>query len=467
MPMQPGGEDELHRKILSYVDANLGGVDPPDAASAAAGTMVADPPAADQPPPTVKPQPMDLGQPIGWSDSGPPSVGRSRVVQRDSGPDVNFSAAQRSDESSKAMGKLGQAVTAMGERPTNFADFAIGLGRGGKSEPMKHSTLWDDQAANGDGAVAKLQGQRKADADLASQAAAKQKAASAKDPNSETAQTYRTVLAKFAPDLAPQLASATPEQMERIAPWLEKYANENQTALKNKAATEEAARKATLHDKERGEDLENRKLNHADSNAIAESNNAIAKASLGLRTGSDARDAAKDARDIAEKAKGHPTSPSTLTELADATTAIDSLGSLGAKFKGLNMSGTEAKFSSKATDLLDLQGTDAAEYKAAALRAMQGVGKILEGGKLAAGDEVKYRQMLPRPGDDERIADQKIKDSQAFLRTLVDQRVKTLRGAGYNVPDINGPAPAAGTKTVGGVTYEKRPDGKWYPVGGQ
>lgn len=52
--------------------------------------------------------------------------------------------------------------------------------------------------------------------------------------------------------------------------------------------------------------------------------------------------------------------------------------------------------------------------------------------------------MLPRPGDDDRIATQKIKESQDFLRSLIDQRVKVLRTGGYNVPDIGGAERDAG-----------------------
>ncbi len=242
-------EDELHQNISRYVAQNLTGVEPPSSADAAAGTMrdVPDetpddaapgmgdmraPPSA-LPGPSGKAPPVDTSKPLGWAAPAAPKAPATDTGLRD---------AMGQDEKSKAMGKLGQSITAYAERPQNFADYAIGLGRGGKSAPPAHNATWDEQAASGDNAVSKLMATRKADADIASQQAAAAKAAQAKDPNSETAKTYRTVLLKFAPDLADQLNGATPEQMERIAPWLEKYATENGVALKARAGAEAKAK---------------------------------------------------------------------------------------------------------------------------------------------------------------------------------------------------------------------------------
>jgi hypothetical protein len=58
--------------------------------------------------------------------------------------------------------------------------------------------------------------------------------------------------------------------------------------------------------------------------------------------------------------------------------------------------GLAAKANRMATEALGLQDTDAAEYEAKAAPVRQGVGTILESGKLAAGDEAKYKNMLPR-----------------------------------------------------------------------
>lgn len=201
-------------------------------------------------------------------------------------------------------------------------------------------------------------------------------------------------------------------------------------------------------------------VSHGDSQALAQSNQDIARASLGLRMQGERRDAEKFEADKAEKAKGHQTSPSTLTDLADAHTAIEALTPLLQKFETLGMDSWLAKASAKGTDLLDLQETGAAEYKAAAQRAMQGVGKIFEGGKLAAGDETKYRQMLPRPGDSAKIARQKVLDSQDFLRSLVSNRIATLRKAGYNVPDVVAPAGGASKPSPGPGYVRGKVDGR-------
>ncbi len=136
--------------------------------------------------------------------------------------------------------ELGQAVTAFTERPTNFLEYAMRVGGGGTSAPPRHNPLWDG-SKDGDRAVSDLMARRQSEAGMAAQKAAQQRAAEAKDPNSDTAKTYRATLLKFAPDLSDQLASATPEQMEKIAPWLEKYASENSGLLKSRSAAEQRA----------------------------------------------------------------------------------------------------------------------------------------------------------------------------------------------------------------------------------
>jgi hypothetical protein len=99
------------------------------------------------------------------------------------------------------------------------------------------------------------------------------------------------------------------------------------------------------------------------------------------------------------------------------------------------MSTAGARMGEMVTDVFDLRGTDAAEYKAAALRAMQAAGTILEGGKLAAGDEMKYRKMLPRPGDSAEVLKQKVDGLKSFLRDLVVRQGSAYRQAGYDVPE--------------------------------
>ncbi len=131
--------------------------------------------------------------------------------------DDGMEAAIASDRRTKSMGDLGKAVTAFTERPSNELDAIQQLG-GVRPSAQQHNPIWDDEKGT---AVEDLSRRRKSSADAASMAAKK-------DPNSDTAKTYRAVLTKFAPDLADKLATATPEQMEKIAPWLESYAKEAQ-----------------------------------------------------------------------------------------------------------------------------------------------------------------------------------------------------------------------------------------------
>ncbi len=334
---------------------------------------------------------------------------------------------------------MGQAVTDFTERPTNFLDQTTGRTRGGGA-PMPKSTVWKDSVAEGERAIDDLGQRRASEAKMGA-------SAEDSDPNSGTSQAWRMVLTRMAPDLAERLKTATAAQMRQIAPNLEKVVAEQNEMTRAGAAAKAKAEQQAKTDAEKGAALLTAKTNRAEdvgdrrahtkaTEDLAASNNRIALRGLEIREGADARDATKDAAAAAEKAKGHQLSPSTLTDLSDAKTAIAGLDSLGKAFEALEMDGTFAKYAGKATDILDLQGTDAAEYKAAALRGMQGVGKIMEGGKLATSDEDKYRRMLPRAGDSKDIARKKIAESKAFLSELVQNRINVLREAGYNVPDL-------------------------------
>lgn len=152
--------------------------------------------------------------------------------------DSELRAAQEADASSRRMGRLGKAVTAITEVPDAFLSRMTGRGSGGAA-PMAHNDMWDEQAKSGEGAVAALMARRKSESEMAARQAAAKKAAEAKDPNSETARVYRSVLTKFSPGL--QLEGATPEQMEKIAPWLEKFAAENGDTLRAQASAQAKA----------------------------------------------------------------------------------------------------------------------------------------------------------------------------------------------------------------------------------
>lgn len=138
--------------------------------------------------------------------------------------------------------------------------------------------------------------------------------------------------------------------------------------------------------------------------------------------------------------------PSTTVEgLADTPTAISGIGDLAKKFEELGMDSMSAKLSNALAPgfVGDMLGTDVSKFRQAALVAMQGVGSIMENGKLAAGDEVKYTNMLPRPGMSREAARQAVANAQAFLLEKVRNRVKALRDAGYKVPAIKGVDDAA------------------------
>lgn len=152
------------------------------------------------------------------------------------------------------------------------------------------------------------------------------------------------------------------------------------------------------------------------------------------------------------------TLPATSVEgLADLPVAVDQVDELVGTFKRLNMGGLAGKAGTAATNALGLQNTDSAEYNAAALRAMQAAGKILEGGKLAAGDEVKYRKLLPQGGDSPEVVDQKAEGLKTFLRDLAARRSQGLRASGYNVPD-------SVSSSQGGPMQMRFPDGSTHSV---
>ena len=126
---------------------------------------------------------------------------------------------------------------------------------------------------------------------------------------------------------------------------------------------------------------------------------------------------------------------SVVSELAELPVAERQVDALVEAFRRLDMGGIGGKAGALATSALGLGGTKTAEYNAAAKLAMQAAGKIMEGGKLAAGDEVKYAAMLPKPGDSEAVVQQKAEGLKRFLRDLASTRAKGLKAAGYSVPE--------------------------------
>lgn len=291
--------DALSKMARDHVP--LGGVNPPDEATAAAGTMkdapdetpektmtfdgtdaaggfdalAPDPSSAAEspakpPPPLAPPKPaVDLSGPLGYRAPRPAR-------------DTELEQLQADAKDRRATAHLGQAVTDFNERPTNFLDYAQRLGGGGASAPPKKSTLWDTYEAEGEQPLKDLQARRDSAAKLAAADALAAGKAEGKDPNGERAKIYRSVLLRFSPELTGQLDSATPEQMERIAPWLESYAKDNAEALKTKAAAEakakEDADRKAQHDADKVESGRRADQFHNDAQDNAAATRALAGA---------------------------------------------------------------------------------------------------------------------------------------------------------------------------------------------
>lgn len=165
----------------------------------------------------------------------------------------------------------------------------------------------------------------------------------------------------------------------------------------------------------------------------ADASRRMAGAGLGIRQAAEQREVAKDAR-------GRDLPASSLSELSELPVAEAQVDAAAEAFSRLGMGGSSGRAAGAVTDALDLKGTDAAEYNAAVTLAMQAAGKIIEGGKLAAGDEAKYRRMMPAPGNSPAVVKQKTEGMKVFLRDLARRRGKAFKDGGFNVPDSLIPA---------------------------
>lgn len=193
-------------------------------------------------------------------------------------------------------------------------------------------------------------------------------------------------------------------------------------------------------DKERAVDNERAERGINASMANARAMQDMARTGMGIRLADAQREREKDAR-------GKDLPASELSALSELPVAEKQVDQLGEAFKRLDMGGLKGRVGGAVTGALNLQGTDTAEYNAAALLAMQAAGKIVEGGKLAAGDEVKYRKMMPQPGDSPEVVNQKVAGMKGFLRDLAGRRAQAFKDARYNVPDsINPNATRPSTK---------------------
>lgn len=161
-------------------------------------------------------------------------------------------------------------------------------------------------------------------------------------------------------------------------------------------------------------------------------------------------------------------STSALNDLADVDVAIGALEGLSSEFDRLDMGSDTARMSNAVLPLTRSLGisTDAGEFDARLRMTMQGVGKILEGGKLAQSDEAKYQSMILKPGDSAAAKKAKTAGMVDFLKDIKSGRIKIYREAGYKVPGgADSAKPADGVK-IGkdGNPYRKNAAGKWERV---
>lgn len=181
-----------------------------------------------------------------------------------------------------------------------------------------------------------------------------------------------------------------------------------------------------------------------------------------LRSLIRAKDAKQRAQILAAAKKaaadeGRPLAPTALEGLADADVAKKQVASLAGKFKELGMGTPSAKASAFFTKLLGFQFTDAAQFEAEAGRVRQAAGKILEGGKLAAGDETKYQRLMLQPGDSDEVVALKTSGMIDFLEDIKAGRIKVYRAGGYKVPEsLDTPPPAESDPIVTLVAKDGR-----------
>lgn len=249
-------QEEAHDALLKEMQSHLalGGVEPPDNATAAAGTMRDEP---DSSPDDFKSYPGPAPAMPKPEPRAAPAFDTSQQVMAPRPPkpagDDEMAGAKATDDKSRAMGKLGQAVTAFTERPSAFLSRMTGAGSGGEVRPQ-HNAMWDDQAANGDKAVADLMARRKADADREAKSSAAGAAAMRKDPNSPQAKFVRDFLGTQAPELVGKLDGKSIDDMAVIFPWVPKLIEENSAGIKAKATRDaEGAKTKAASEKEAAE----------------------------------------------------------------------------------------------------------------------------------------------------------------------------------------------------------------------
>lgn len=236
-------QQKAHDQLVQLVQAHMDGVNPPDEAEAAAGTMQDVPDVqseedangmarayarirdrAQQAGETASSQTATAADSIGTPSAPPVSSTSStkpsdRVVANGAKPvdqeltDLQNQAAQR-----RQTAALGNAVTRFTEVPDYGMEAAMRLGKGGGGNTRApHDDQWDKYSEEGDRQLKDLMTRRASESDLEKKQDEATKTAENKDANSGKAQVTRLLIYKYSPDLVGKLDDKTVDEMSPIA----------------------------------------------------------------------------------------------------------------------------------------------------------------------------------------------------------------------------------------------------------
>lgn len=170
---------------------------------------------------TVKRPKIDNSTPLGYQPPAPPAA--AAPVRDTELEGLQTEAARR-----RGIASVGNVISEYQAQPNYAADNARHLGGGGSSAPAVKSTLWDDYQAEGEQPLKDLQTRRASAAAVLKQQQDAAGVADDMDPSSPRARVLRSVLYKYNPDLAGQLDTATPKQLTAIGgPELTKMIEES------------------------------------------------------------------------------------------------------------------------------------------------------------------------------------------------------------------------------------------------
>jgi hypothetical protein len=396
------------------------------------------------------------GAPRAFQPLAPPSDGARAAVGRDTsskGPgDAEFAAAQ--DEADRRRGSV-----ALGRFGAQLSQAISGQGFDGKA--------YDDMAASADSPVKRLLAQREADRKTA-----------LGDPTSEDSKRFQVAVSKALPGVY------SPEDLARMTAADEPLVMKTGQMRAELDARKESAARDDAHFKAQ--------MAHDDSKTLAQQKFEAGQAAAGRSFQAGQANSAfqhqkelanlNNAADLQQKLAGAKLGPDgrplsagqklPATEAAafgDADASVQSLDDLKSAYDKEIASGFGHKFTG-VTQFVP--GTDATKYADMMRPTSQSVGTFLENGKLSNGDEAKYLNMLPSPGDSAARAAAKIDNLKRLIDLKKQGKLQSLSAAGFDVAGLLGQAQAS-THSTGaapqriqknGKTYELE-NGQWYEVG--